>query len=198
LSAALRNLAPIGALAAFTFSGAIAAYGADTNACEREMSRAAIRHQIPLSVLYAVGLTETGRSGSLMPYSLNIDGISVTAANLQDGIRQFEIARSEGAKLIDIGCMQINHHYHAMDFASLEDMFDPAKNVEYAAGFLNLLKTREGSWTMAVARYNAGPDNDQGQKKYICAVITNMVASGLGGWTDNALKFCGRRTGALQ
>jgi soluble lytic murein transglycosylase-like protein len=180
------------------FSGHPPAYGDDRNACEREMARAAIRHRIPLSVLYAVGLTETGRSGALTPYSLNIDGLSVTAANLQDGIRRFEIARREGAKLIDIGCMQINHRYHAMNFASLEDMFDPAKNVEYAAGFLEMLKSQEGSWTMAVARYNAGPNNDAGQKKYICAVIANMIASGLGAWTDNASKFCGRRDSALQ
>jgi len=41
-----------------------------------------------------------------------------------------------------------------------------------------------------VARYNAGPGNDAAQKKYVCAVIANMVRSGLGGWTDNARKFC--------
>ena len=162
------------------------------------MVRAAVRHQVPLSVLYAVGLTETGQAGELTPYSMNIDGLSVTAANLQDGVRRFEIAQREGAKLIDIGCMQINYRYHAMNFASLEDMFDPAKNVEYAAGFLQILKSREGSWTMAVARYNAGPDNDAAQKKYVCVVIANMVASGLGAWTDNAARFCGRRGSAFQ
>ncbi len=107
------------------------------------MVRAAVHHQVPLSVLYAVGLTETGRAGVLTPYSLDIDGLSVTAVDLQDGIRRFEIARREGANLIDIGCMQVNYRYHAMNFASLEDMFDPAKNVEYAAGFLQMLKSRE-------------------------------------------------------
>lgn len=157
------------------------------------MARAATRHQVPLGVLYAVGLTETGRSGALNPYALNIDGVSVAASDLQDGMRHFQIARREGAKRIDIGCMQINYHYHGMDFASVEDMFDPAENVEYAAGFLKRLKSREGSWTLAVARYNAGPDNDAGQKTYICQVIANMVASGFGAWTHDASTFCERR-----
>ena len=42
--------------------------------CEGEMARAARRHGVPLGVLYAVGLSETGRDGVLHPYALNIDG----------------------------------------------------------------------------------------------------------------------------
>ena len=41
--------------------------GAGDNACEREMARAAERHAVPLGMLYAVGLTETGRGDSLQP-----------------------------------------------------------------------------------------------------------------------------------
>jgi soluble lytic murein transglycosylase-like protein len=43
---------------------------------------------------------------------------------------------------------------------------------------------------MAVARYHAGPDNDPAQKRYVCRVITNMVATGFGKWTTNARTFC--------
>ncbi len=60
--------------------------------------------------------------------------------------------------------MQINHHYHGDKFADVEAMFDPAQNVDYAARFLKELRAREGSWTMAVARYNAGPNNTIGAK----------------------------------
>jgi soluble lytic murein transglycosylase-like protein len=93
-------------------------------------------------------------------------------------------------KLIDVGCMQINHHYHARHFASVEEMLDPARNVEYGARFLKELYAREGSWTMAVARYHAGPDNDAAQKRYVCRVIANMVATGFGQWTPEARSFC--------
>jgi soluble lytic murein transglycosylase-like protein len=44
---------------------------------------------------------------------------------------------------------------------------------------------------MAVARYHAGPNNDPAQKRYVCTVIRNMVASGFGNWTRNSKAFCG-------
>jgi soluble lytic murein transglycosylase-like protein len=62
-------------------------------------------------------------------------------------------------------------------------MLDPRANVQYAARFLKELRGRQGSWTMAVARYHAGPNNDPAQKRYVCTVIRNMVASGFGNWT---------------
>lgn len=158
--------------------------------CEREMTRASRAENIPLSVLYSIGLTETGQRGRLQPYAMNVDGAAVVAASLPEAIETFHAAERRGAKLIDIGCMQINHRWHAAHFASLEAMFDPRLNVAYAARFLKALREREASWTLAVARYNAGPDNDSAQKKYVCAVIGNMVRSGLGAWTDNARKFC--------
>ncbi len=71
----------------------------------------------------------------------------------------------------------------------MQAMFNPPDNVEYAARFQEL-RTREGTWTMAVARYNAGPHNNPAQKQYVCRVIKNMVASGFGSWTENAKKFC--------
>jgi len=71
-----------------------------------------------------------------------------------------------------------------------EDMLDPSKNVDYAARFLQQLKAREGSWTLAVARYHAGPHNDPAQKKYVCRVIANLAASGFGAWTADARAFC--------
>lgn len=164
--------------------------GRAENACEREMARAAQEHGVPLGVLYAVGLTETGRGDSLRPYALNIDGRAVYDIGKSDALRTFEQAKRAGARMIDVGCMQINHRFHAHSFASLEDMLDPPTNVAYAARFLRQLKAREGSWTMAVARYHAGPDNDPAQKRYVCRVIANLVASGFGAWTADARAFC--------
>lgn len=159
-------------------------------ACEREMIRAARLYDVPLAVLYAIGLTETGRRGSLHPYALNIEGPSYFPASLEEATNRMVAARARGAKLIDVGCMQINYHYHGSRFPSLEAMFDPRANVTYAARFLKQLRTREGSWTLAAARYHAGPGNTPAQKRYVCQVITNMVASGFGSWTPNALAFC--------
>ena len=150
------------------------------------MTRAAALNGVPLNVLYSVGLTETGRKGELSPYDMNIDGKEVHSATLAEAMASFAQAKARGAKFIDIGCMQINQHWHGADFASLSEMFDPERNVEYAARFLKTLRAEEGSWTLAVARYNAGPDNPAAERTYVCAVIRNMIASGFGRWTANA------------
>jgi hypothetical protein len=44
-------------------------------ACAKARSRQRRRkYQIPEGILYSVGLTETGRKGSLYPYAMNIEG----------------------------------------------------------------------------------------------------------------------------
>ena len=158
--------------------------------CERDIAGAARRYGIPLAVFYAVGLNESGVRGRLQPFAMNIDGRAVVHASLAEALDGFRNAKAGGARMIDIGCMQINHHYHAARFRSLEAMFDPGQNVDYAARFLRELKEREHTWTMAVARYNAGPNNDPAQKIYVCGVLRRMVASGFGAWTESAKKFC--------
>lgn len=160
------------------------------NPCEPEIVRAAERYRIPVGILYAVGLTETGNKGSLQPNALNIEGKAVFPASRSAAIATVEKARREGSKLIDLGCMQINQYYHGTHFRSLGDMLDPKQNVDYAARFLLTLKSRHDTWSMAVARYHAGPDNDPAQKRYVCRVIANMVATGFGRWTANARSFC--------
>jgi soluble lytic murein transglycosylase-like protein len=187
----MRNLLANAARAAiFTSSLAGVAANAGQNVCEPEMAAASAAYDIPLGVLYAVGLTETGNEGSLHANAMNIEGRAYFAKSAADAVAEFNAARAGGAKLIDLGCMQINHHFHAEHFASVEDMLDPRQNVEYAARFLNQLRAREGSWTMAVARYHAGPNNDPAQKRYVCAVIANMVATGFGAWTPESKSFC--------
>ena len=182
--------------AALDHSGDVAAASrrpaGNAGVCERYMLTAARRHRVPLAVLYAVGLTETGRKGSLRPWALNIHGKAVYAGSPEEALRIFRSARARGKYLIDLGCMQINHHYHGRQFASPRQMLDPAANVDYAARFLRRLYEREGSWTMAAARYHAGPNNDAAQKRYVCAVIRNLVATGFGRWTPAARRFCRR------
>jgi soluble lytic murein transglycosylase-like protein len=169
---------------------AVAGLTAERNICEREMISASQVHAVPLGVLYAVGMTETGNKGSLHPYALNIEGKAVFAGSRDEAMEAFKRARKNGKKLIDLGCMQINHYYHGSKFDSVEEMLEPRRNVEYAAKFLSELRFKEGSWTMAVARYHAGPNNNPAQKRYVCMVIANLVASDFGAWTPESKKFC--------
>jgi len=184
--AGLRTILAAACLSSLTAWPVLAA----GNPCEAEIIRASQRHGVPEGILYAVGLTETGQRGSLHPNALNIAGRAVFAPTRGDAVREFNRAREEGVSLIDLGCMQINHHYHQEHFPSVEAMLDPRLNVDYAARFLAQLKTRHDTWSMAVARYHAGPDNDPAQKRYICRVVANMVATGFGQWTQAARNFC--------
>lgn len=166
------------------------AYAVDGAICERFMARYSKHYDVPLGILYAVGLTETGRKGSLQPYAMNVDGRSIFPGNAPDAIARFWREKRNGGKLIDVGCMQINHYWHHKEFQSLNEMFDPERNVAYAAQFLKRLKAREKTWTMAVARYHAGPTKNAAQKRYVCTVIRNMVATGFARWTSAARGFC--------
>lgn len=185
----LRHLF-MAALAVLMGSISDADAAAGSNVCEAEILSAAERWGVPAGILYSVGLTETGRKGSLHPYALNVEGRAVFAASKADAVAEFTRARGEGRTLIDLGCMQINHRYHSGEFRSVADMLDPKQNVEYAAKFLANLRKRHDNWTMAVARYHAGPNNDPAQKRYVCRVIANLVATGLGAWTTEARVFC--------
>jgi soluble lytic murein transglycosylase-like protein len=189
-AARLSRLIAIALAATFTYSGSLRAANATGNPCEPEVLRAAERYKIPVGILYAVGLAETGREGSLQPNALNIEGKALFPASRSAAIAAVEAARRRGSKLIDLGCMQINQYYHGSHFRSLGDMLDPRQNVDYAARFLVTLKGRHDTWSMAVARYHAGPDNDPAQKQYVCRVIANMIATGFGSWTANARSFC--------
>ena len=178
-------------LAAFALISFTSEAEASVASCETQISAAAAKYGIPEGILYSVGLTETGRKGSLQPYALNVEGKAYYFDGLEEALRAFQQARDGGAKLIDVGCMQINQHFHGENFTSVQAMFDPQRNVEYAARFLSNLHRRHETWTMAVARYHAGPNNDPAQKRYVCRVIANLVATGYGNWTPPARQFCG-------
>ncbi|MDH4414734.1 MAG: transglycosylase SLT domain-containing protein [Rhizobium sp.] len=182
---------PLPAIAAIALISFTSEAQASLGACEGAISAAAAKYGVPEGILYSVGLTETGRKGSLAPFAMNVEGKAYYFENLDEALDGFQRAREGGAVLIDVGCMQINQHFHGEHFSSVEAMFDPRRNVEYAARFLSNLHSRHETWTMAVARYHAGPNNDPAQKRYVCRVIANLVATGYGNWTSNARQFCG-------
>ena len=177
---------------ATSFSSEVLAQAAPPVSCEHEIATAARRYDIPLAVFYAVGLNETGVRGRLQPYSMNIDGRASSNGSLEEAMSRFKAAKIAGARMIDIGCMQINHPLPFGEQLRLARARCSIRrlNVDYAARFLRELKQRERTWTMAVARYNAGPNNDPAQRKYVCGVLTKMVASGFGAWTESARNFC--------
>jgi len=127
------------------------------------------KRHIPTHLLTAISLTESGRWDQVQgenvawPWTVTSGGKGQFFDSKQEALAEVEILLTEGVRNIDVGCMQINLHYHADAFETLSDAFDPKLNTAYAAKFLAKLKTRANSWTDAAGTYHSStPD----KKKY--------------------------------
>lgn len=127
--------------------------------CDRAAELAARQTGVPLAVLMAITRAETGRGqgGRLVPWpwTVNMEGAGRWFETEQEARAYVEESRARGARSFDIGCFQINHLWHGQAFASVEDMFDPARNARYAAEFLKSLYAETGSWPAAAGAYHS-------------------------------------------
>jgi hypothetical protein len=118
---------------------------------------------LPANLLVSIGYVESGRadpaSGQIAPWpwpwTVNVDGAGYYFDSEQDAAAFARGAEASGASDVDVGCFQISLENHPDAFASLDDAFDPAGNADFAAHFLNQLKTRSGSWEAAIADYHS-------------------------------------------
>lgn len=127
--------------------------------CETAAREASRRSGVPLSVLKAISLAETGRKqgGSFRPWpwTVNMEGAGHWFDS-QDEARAFVFKEfKRGARSFDIGCFQINYKWHSQAFSSIDEMFDPLENAHYAAKFLQELHAETGSWTKAAGAYHS-------------------------------------------
>lgn len=127
--------------------------------CEKFVSRFERQHGIPEKLLSAIAIVESGRSlgGEKVawPWTINANGVPYILDTKQEAIAKVKELQEKGVRSIDIGCMQVNLMYHPDAFKSLEDAFDPEKNIAYAAGFLREKMTLQGNWHHAVAHYHS-------------------------------------------
>jgi soluble lytic murein transglycosylase-like protein len=123
---------------------------------------------IPPGLLQAVALAESGRAhpahGDFRPWPWTVRSgpDSFYLASKELALRKVDELRAAGRSNIDVGCMQINLAHHPAAFASLEDAFDPLRNVAYGARFLVRLHAETRSWATATGRYHSA-DTDRGQ-----------------------------------
>lgn len=134
------------------------AFAPDPNAgsiCDRAALRAARDTNVPENILLAITRTETARHGSPWPWTVNMEGdghwFDTRAAALQFA----EQRHATGSTSFDVGCFQINFHWHGDNFPSISAMFDPDLNAHYAARFLTELYEELGSWDAAVGAYHS-------------------------------------------
>lgn len=152
-----RTLALPIALAALLALAVPAAAAADL--CLRAAEEAARKTGVPLRLLLAVTLTETGRSrdGALQPWpwALNRGGEGFWFPTEAEALAVLSDALAQGVTNIDVGCFQLNHRWHAAAFASAEQMLDPRANALYAARLLARHAADEGDWIAAAGAYHS-------------------------------------------
>ncbi|RWR32609.1 lytic transglycosylase domain-containing protein [Sinirhodobacter populi] len=127
--------------------------------CERAAEEAARRSGVPVSVLKAISLTETGRKAAggfrPWPWTVNMEGAGHWFETLAEARAYVQRENARGAQSFDIGCFQINYRWHGEAFTSIDQMFEPLPNALYAARFLSELYAETGNWNDAAGAYHS-------------------------------------------
>jgi len=158
--APLGSVALLVALSVTTGAQAAApSVDATSQLCDAAAIEASARTGVPLSVLKAISLTETGKDlgGQFRPWpwTVNMEGRG-TWFESEEAARAYASEHFErGARSFDVGCFQINYKWHHDAFASIDEMFDPLPNALYAARFLARLYAETGSWDEAAGAYHS-------------------------------------------
>lgn len=148
----------------------------DAELCHFHAAKVERQHAIPMHMLRALTTHESGKWDKKLkekvawPWTIHARGRGYHFETKEEAIQKVKSLNKRGIKSIDVGCMQVNLYFHAKAFKSLEDAFDPKKNLEYAVLYLGKHYERYGSWTRAVARYHSGKSTKG--KRYLNKVMT--------------------------
>lgn len=129
--------------------------------CTNYLPRQERQYGIPVHLLAAIATTESGRYQKQLgmslpwPWTINVEGRGYFYDSKEEAVAAVKELQERGIKSIDIGCMQVNLHHHPNAFSSVEEAFDPAYNIAYAAQFLKKNFDDEGSWRKATADYHS-------------------------------------------
>ena len=149
----------IGQFAVIALARATIAAAGQADLCLDAARTAAAATDVPVEVLVAITLTETGRTrdGVLAPWpwTINDSGDGSWFAGRDQAIAAAEAALAAGRTSFDTGCFQINYRWHAEAFPSLAAMFDPTSNALHAARFLSQLHAESGDWSQAAGAYHS-------------------------------------------
>ncbi|MEO0993026.1 MAG: lytic transglycosylase domain-containing protein [Pseudomonadota bacterium] len=127
--------------------------------CRRAALGAASAHGIPPAVMLAITDVETGttRAGARgpWPWTLNVAGRGAWFDSRREALTAAEQALAGGERSFDVGCFQVNFHWHGHHFDSIGAMLDPDIGADYAARFLKDLEAEAGDWLVAAGWYHS-------------------------------------------
>lgn len=145
--------------AVLSLMSSIASASSPADLCHVAGREAANSAGVPEDVLRALTLVETGRKKGKKfqpwPWTVNVEGKGRWFETSDEALSYVYKHYKTGARSFDVGCFQINFRWHGQAFASIEEMFDPVANANYAAAFIKSLKTEMGTWTAAAGAYHS-------------------------------------------
>lgn len=129
---------------------------------------------VPIDVLYAVALTESGlyKEGrvSPWPWTLNIEGEAKRYDNREAMFDGLMGALKAGRSSVDIGIMQVNWYWQYEKLSSPWTITDPTDNLKTGAAILKAHYDETGDWWEAVGRYHR-PSQEPKHKAVALAYI---------------------------
>ena len=156
----VKRLLPL-ALALAALAPASPAHGSVRALCATHAAAQEQANRIPSGLVLAVALAESGRwlsedqATKPWPWTVTSGKDSFYLPTKNAAIAKVRELKAGGRTNIDVGCMQINLHYHPKAFASLDEAFDPDANVAYGTKFLKDLRLQTRSWGKATAFYHS-------------------------------------------
>jgi hypothetical protein len=119
------------------------------------------KYSLPNKLLGTISIVETGRFNKTInssypwPWTINQGGTPFYFNSKLDTLKAIKNMLKDGITNIDVGCMQINLHYHLHNFKSIYHALEPRYNVEYGARLLANHYEKHKDWSKAIAAYHS-------------------------------------------
>ena len=129
--------------------------------CEQAVTRWERISTVPNKLLHAISLAESGkwskrdRRVRAWPWTVTSGGPGSYFNTKREALAEVRRLQSRGVTNIDVGCMQVNLHFHGHNFGSIEEAMDPDLNAAYAAKFLTNLRRNADNWAEAAGHYHS-------------------------------------------
>lgn len=130
--------------------------------CRVAVNQAEEEYGIKSGLLQTIASVESGRwsktrgERTSWPWTVHANGKGYYYQSKAEAISAVKAMQAKGITNIDVGCMQINLKYHGNAFNSLEEAFNPQKNVAYSAQFLKKLYNRNHQdWKKTAMQYHS-------------------------------------------
>jgi len=174
-------------------AGPAPAIGADWAATQSRLCQAAIsvaeaKYALPPNVLGSIAKVESGRPiGALnsiapWPWTIDADGQALFLDSRAASVAWSAQGLKRGVQFLDVGCMQVDLQMHPNAFKTLDQAFDPAANVDYAARFLRALHdAANGDWNVAVGWYHSHTADLAAAYRNRVALVGAGILTGIGG-----------------